>query len=164
MSLEEKLIQLRKKKGMSQAHVAEMLDVTRQAISRWEVGAALPSTENLRKLAELYGVSVDMLLNETVDVQEPTKVDQTAEEALHHQEKITVCTTCTLNVKKVRYIVLSVVLAFLVFLAGYIIGQEQVKKMQNSLIPLSELETMHLDLSEAEQSTFGWIDSEKGGE
>lgn len=48
MKLEEKLISLRKEKGLSQMKLAEMMNVSRQAISRWEVGAAVPSTDNVR--------------------------------------------------------------------------------------------------------------------
>lgn len=48
MKLEEKLISLRKEKGLSQMKLAEMMNVSRQAISRWEVGTAVPSTDNLK--------------------------------------------------------------------------------------------------------------------
>lgn len=64
MSLATKLVSLRKGKGLTQIALAEKLDVSRQAISRWEVGAAVPSTDNLKVLCELYGVSVDYLLND----------------------------------------------------------------------------------------------------
>ena len=64
MKLEEKLVSLRKAKGLSQLKLAEMMNVSRQAISRWEVGAAVPSIENLRFLSRLYGVSIDYLVNE----------------------------------------------------------------------------------------------------
>lgn len=46
MELKEKLVALRKEKGLTQSAVAEKLDVSRQAISRWESGIALPSTDN----------------------------------------------------------------------------------------------------------------------
>ena len=46
MELYEKLIHLRKQKGLSQLKLAEELGVSRQAISKWEVGTAVPSTEN----------------------------------------------------------------------------------------------------------------------
>ena len=62
MKLEEKLISLRKEKGLSQMKLAEMMNVSRQAISRWEVGAAVPSTDNLKFLGNLYGVSLEYLL------------------------------------------------------------------------------------------------------
>lgn len=66
MSLAEKLVFLRKQKGLTQMDLAEQLNVSRQAISRWEVGAAIPSTENLKVLGELFGVPVDYLLNDDV--------------------------------------------------------------------------------------------------
>lgn len=66
MSLATKLITLRKQKGLTQMKLAEKLHVSRQAISRWEVGAAVPSTDNLKILGELYGVPIDYLLNDNV--------------------------------------------------------------------------------------------------
>lgn len=63
MTLGEKLVHLRKELGLSQLEAAEKLNVSRQAISRWEVGAAVPSVDNLRYLSELYGVPVDVLLD-----------------------------------------------------------------------------------------------------
>ena len=62
MSLATKLVTLRKQKGLTQMELAEKLNVSRQAISRWEVGAAVPSTDNLKVLSDLYGVSVDDIL------------------------------------------------------------------------------------------------------
>lgn len=66
MNLAEKLVILRKQKGLTQLDLAEKLSVSRQAISRWEVGSAVPNTDNLRVLAELYGVTLDYLLNEDI--------------------------------------------------------------------------------------------------
>ncbi len=68
MNLATKLVTLRKQKGLTQMELAERLNVTRQAISRWEVGAAVPGTENLKMLSNLYGVSVDSLLNDNTDM------------------------------------------------------------------------------------------------
>lgn len=62
MQLSEKLITLRKEKGLSQLALAEKLNVSRQAISRWETAAAYPSTDNLALLSDLYGVPVDYLI------------------------------------------------------------------------------------------------------
>lgn len=64
MSLATKLVTLRKQKGLTQLDLAERLNVSRQAISRWEVGAAVPSTDNLKVLGEIYDVPVDYLLND----------------------------------------------------------------------------------------------------
>ena len=67
MELKEKLVALRKEKGLTQSAVAEKLDVSRQAISRWESGVALPSTDNLKCLGALYGGPVDYLINEETE-------------------------------------------------------------------------------------------------
>lgn len=61
-SLAEKLKETRLARGMTQEFVAESLGVSRQAVSKWETGAADPSTGNLLALAKLYGVSAADLL------------------------------------------------------------------------------------------------------
>lgn len=63
MTLCEKLTQVRKAAGLTQADIAARLSVSRQAVSRWESGQSKPSTEKLLALGELYGVSIDRLLN-----------------------------------------------------------------------------------------------------
>ena len=69
MALGEKLTQARKAAGLTQADVAAKLNVSRQAVSRWESGQSKPSTGRLLALGELYGVSIDQLLNtENVEV------------------------------------------------------------------------------------------------
>ncbi len=77
MVLSEKLAALRKEHGYSQMHVAECLNVSRQAISRWEVSSSVPSTENLLELSRLYGVSLDELVGHDVA--------EKASTALEHQ-------------------------------------------------------------------------------
>lgn len=67
MELKEKLAALRKEKGLTQSAVAEKLDVSRQAVSRWESGTVLPSTDNLKCLSVLYEVPVDYLLNNDIE-------------------------------------------------------------------------------------------------
>lgn len=64
MKLDEKLVYLRKEKGLTQLELAEAVKVSRQAVSKWESGGSIPSTENLSCLSKLYDVSVDYLLNE----------------------------------------------------------------------------------------------------
>ncbi len=64
MKLCEKIILLRKKMGLSQEAMAEKLGVSRQAVSRWEVGSALPDASNVLQLSKLFSVTADYLLNE----------------------------------------------------------------------------------------------------
>lgn len=63
MTLGDKLTQARKAAGLTQADAAAKLNVSRQAVSRWESGPSKPSTEKLLALGELYGMSIDRLLN-----------------------------------------------------------------------------------------------------
>lgn len=64
MSLSERIKALRKTCGFSQEKVADRLGVSRQAVAKWESGQSAPSTENLFKLAELFGTTVDFLLSD----------------------------------------------------------------------------------------------------
>ena len=84
MRLEEKLVQLRKEKGLTQLQTANELDVSRQAISKWESGSAVPSIENLKLLSGVYGVPVDYLLNDGIEHSNQTETpeENTAKEKL----------------------------------------------------------------------------------
>ena len=64
MKLSDKIIGLRKSNGMSQEDLAEKLNVSRQAISRWESGTAMPDASNILQLSKLFGVTTDYLLND----------------------------------------------------------------------------------------------------
>lgn len=74
MKLNEKLAELRRAKGLTQQEVAEALDVSRQAISRWEVGATEPSLDNLAFLSRLYGVPLDEFVQKGTG--EPAKIPE----------------------------------------------------------------------------------------
>lgn len=64
MTMGEKLAALRKKKGITQEKLAELLKVSRQSVSRWEMDAAFPETEKLIRLSRLLECSIDFLLDE----------------------------------------------------------------------------------------------------
>ena len=68
MILEEKLITLRKSKGLSQDDLANKLDVSRQAVYKWEAGQATPEISKLKILSALYNVSIDNLLDNKQDI------------------------------------------------------------------------------------------------
>ena len=69
MELKDKLYNLRKKNGYTQSALAEILDVSRQSISNWELGTILPSTSRLKKLSELYSVPLEALLDDGIEIQ-----------------------------------------------------------------------------------------------
>lgn len=62
MKLYEKLSDLRRSRNFTQAQLADMLNVTRQTVSKWEKGLSEPSLDLLDKIADIYGCSVDELL------------------------------------------------------------------------------------------------------
>ncbi len=62
MALSEKLYTLRKKSGLSQEQLAEQLNVSRQAISKWESGASSPESDKLIAISNYFGVSLDYLM------------------------------------------------------------------------------------------------------
>lgn len=64
MKLSDKITELRKANGWSRENLAEQLNVSRQAISRWENGTALPDANNILQLSRVFNVTADYLLNE----------------------------------------------------------------------------------------------------
>ena len=64
MALSEKLYELRKKSGLSQEQLAEQLDVSRQAISKWESGKSVPESDTLISISEYFNVTLDYLMKE----------------------------------------------------------------------------------------------------
>ena len=75
--LGENIIKFRKAKGLSQEKVAEVLGVSRQAVTKWESNISRPSSDNLIKLADTLGVSVEVLLgsDEYEDANESESVE-----------------------------------------------------------------------------------------
>ena len=63
MELNEKIQELRKQKGLTQEELAELLFVSRTAISKWESGRGYPSIDSLKALAKFFGVTIDALLS-----------------------------------------------------------------------------------------------------
>ncbi len=68
MNFAEKLLALRTQAGYSQEVLAEKLNVSRQAISKWELGTTLPETDRLISISTLFSVSIDSLLIDSIDL------------------------------------------------------------------------------------------------
>ena len=63
MELNEKLLELRKQKGLTQAELAEILFVSRTAVSKWESGRGYPNIDSLKAIAKFFGITIDELLS-----------------------------------------------------------------------------------------------------
>ena len=92
MNLQSKITDLRKRSGLSQEEMAEKLNVSRQTISRWEVGSAQPDAENLRQLSQLFGVTADYLLNDAydsdADLPRVKRAEETLEKTVESSQKL----------------------------------------------------------------------------
>ena len=98
MSLGETIYRLRTEKNLSQGDLADLLEVSRQSVSKWENDSAVPDLARLVKLSEVFGVSLDELVKgekapQAQGVSQSSGVQQTKEPATGAQssEKMTVC-------------------------------------------------------------------------
>ncbi|MDE6538741.1 MAG: helix-turn-helix domain-containing protein [Ruminococcus sp.] len=71
MILADKIIELRKKAGLSQDELAEQMDVSRQSVSKWEGAQSVPDLNKILKLSEIFGVSTDYLLKDDFEKPAP---------------------------------------------------------------------------------------------
>ena len=86
MTFGEKLYRLRKERKLSQEALALKLEVSRQAVSRWELGEVVPDTTNVLAISQVFGVSTDYLLRDDCDSENETPAVQSAEKNLKHRQ------------------------------------------------------------------------------
>ncbi|MBQ6169035.1 helix-turn-helix transcriptional regulator [Ruminococcus sp.] len=98
MEFNNKLYELRKQKGFSQEELANRLNVSRQTVSKWEVGDSTPDMEKLIAISDLFGISLDELVLDKAP--EPAPAPQSAKSELYADIKEKVLTED--NGKKVR--------------------------------------------------------------
>lgn len=141
--MEIRLIELRKAKGLSQSQLADTIHVCRQSVSDWERGASRPTRENLVLLSELYGVSVDYLLEreprtppeevtqpQTEEAEPPTE-PQAEPSPEGKPEK-------NLERRLWFYRIITVILVGLLVVMGFLLAQE---KRDRRVIPIEDLST-----------------------
>ncbi|MBS7219157.1 MAG: helix-turn-helix domain-containing protein [Oscillospiraceae bacterium] len=147
MELNERLAQLRKEHGLSQNDLAEKLNVSRQAISRWEQGLAMPSSDNLIYLSRLYGITLDELIYGKEEIE--NEQAEEAEEISVPEETDSAKTQTRPWSKKwwVKILFGILILGLVVFFA---VGEIE----NGNVIPLWELTAESLDLTSAEY--FSW--------
>lgn len=75
MILAEKIVQLRKKNGWSQEELAAQLNVSRQAVSKWEGAQSVPDLDRILQMSALFGVTTDYLLKDELEEAEPAATD-----------------------------------------------------------------------------------------
>ena len=117
MALGERIKSCRQNANMSQEMVAELIGVSRQAVTKWEANQSAPNTENLFKLAEIFGTTVDMLL----DSEEGTK--QSPTEQIYYLYKLEEEKKAQLKKQTQKRNILYALYVFIGYLLIYFIGR-----------------------------------------
>lgn len=141
MELSQKLKTLRKKRGLSQLELAEVLHVSRQAITGWEAGTSRPSTENMQSLSRLYNVPIEILLDDTVTAEPgPEKIlvaDRPEETREPEREKFR---------KGRRYKSIAIIISFLLIMIAIVILVHRGAGQEGSeVISFDEMESESVD-------------------
>lgn len=85
MSIGKSLLNARKKSGLSQEAVAEKLGISRQTVSKWETGETLPDICQSKRLAQLYHLTLDELIDFDIDVKELEQVVRNTSESVQNK-------------------------------------------------------------------------------
>ena len=113
MKFNEKLIKLRKASGLSQEELGDKLNVSRQTISKWELGETTPEMDKLEELSNLFEISIDELVKDNAIPNTIIKeIDQRKVESLYKDSQ---------NVKSVIRIYLVIGTGILIFFALIVI-------------------------------------------
>lgn len=111
MKLNEKIFENRKKLGLSQEDLANKLDVSRQTVSKWEVGNATPELEKIIKLSEIFDISVDELVKDEVNVNETENAN--------------------ISLKKI-HIMFKIIIALVIIILIFIVAKAMYDKYQSA--------------------------------
>lgn len=127
MKFNENLKYLRKQAGLTQEQLAEKLNVSRQAITKWESGQSFPDIENLKEISYIFSVSIDSLVEE-IDCKSTTKIKKKIDDIGYFIfSSIFILVTCFFSIYNViKYItrnegiivvstILMLIMAFIIF-------------------------------------------------
>ncbi len=117
MNISDKILNLSKDNGMSQELLAEKLGVSRQSVSKWESGGALPDVDKIVAMSALFGVSTDYLLKEDATNEEPKEEADTSE-AFIEENDVTIQYKPTKNKKRFALKITALVLAIAVVITA----------------------------------------------
>lgn len=148
MTLCEKLTQARKAAGLTQADVAAKLNVSRQAVSRWESGDTTPSVDKLKTLARIYGVSLDWLFGDTADGEPPEaakpEADRNPDEAPSGKEGE--------KKQKIRAIAIALAIVVIAFICVWFAARNMSNEADSTQI--EDMEHEEIDIPDQDESGF----------
>lgn len=137
MIFADKLIDLRKKNGLSQEELAEKMNVSRQSVSKWEGAQSMPDLNKIVAISRIFGVTTDYLLNDEIDVPEIRSSADEESNAGNPSRRVTMEEAAgflRLNEKNARRTAFGVLLCIVGFVPLFPLGAAG----EGELIPLSE--------------------------
>ena len=108
MKIGDKILSLRKKEGITQEELAEMVGVSRQTISKWELDETSPDLKQAKKLSEIFKVSLDELVSNNIENLLVNKVSNT--------EKL-----AGMTIKIIKFIGVLIVVGFVIDIIAFIV-------------------------------------------
>ena len=148
MALGEKLTQARKAAGLTQADVAAKLNVSRQAVSRWESGDTTPTMDKLKTLARIYGVSLDWLCSDAADREPPEaakpEADRPPDDAPAGKEGE--------KKQKIRAIAIALTIVVIAFICVWFAARNMSNEADSTQI--EDMEHEEIDIPDQDESGF----------
>ncbi len=142
MILADKIIDLRKKAGWSQEELADKLGVSRQSVSKWEGAQSVPDMNKILQLSDLFGVSTDYLLKDSLETAEPVSARDAEAEGTTFVSMEEANAFLTYKVQSAPRIALGVLLCILSPIPLLLLGGAQ----ESGRLPLTELQAAMIGL------------------
>ncbi len=130
MEIGKKIMELRKKKGLSQEELAEKVGVARQTISKWELGETSPDLKQSKELSKIFNVSLDELVDNDI---KNVLIEKTS-----NTEKL-----AGLILKLIRFGVIFIVIAPILYIITFIVFKNVREKNYGRLMNVSIECTLH---------------------
>jgi len=142
MILADKIIDLRKKAGWSQEELADKLGVSRQSVSKWEGAQSVPDMNKILQLSDLFGVSTDYLLKDSLETAEPVSARDAEAEGTTFVSMEEANAFLTYKAQSAPRIALGVLLCILSPITLLLLGGAQ----ESGRLPLTELQAAMIGL------------------
>ena len=118
MILADKIIKLRKEKGMSQEELAERLNVSRQAVSKWECNETVPDIQNIIQLSNLFEVTTDYLLKDNIESTDGNTMYTSSDNSKNMTSEKRGCALAWWEISSAYWVLISAVYLLISFLTG----------------------------------------------
>ena len=148
MTIGTKIAACRKRAGMSQEKLANELNISRQAVSRWESGDTTPTMDKLKTLARIYGVSLDWLCSDAADREPPEaakpEADRPPDDAPAGKEGE--------KKQKIRAIAIALTIVVIAFICVWFAARNMSNEADSTQI--EDMEHEEIDIPDQDESGF----------